>query len=36
MMVFDAGKTGNWELIIMNNKNKDMIGLAEFQQIKQE
>jgi len=30
MMVFDAAKTGNWELVLMHNKNKDMIGLAEY------
>ena len=34
MMVFDAAKTGDWELVLMNNKNRDMIGLAEFNQIK--
>ena len=33
LMVFDAAKTGNWELVLMHNKNKDMIGLAEFHQI---
>ena len=34
MMVFDAAKTGNWELVLMHNKNRDMIGLAEFNQIR--
>ena len=33
-MVFDAAKTGNWELALMHNKNRDMIGIAEFSQIK--
>ena len=32
MMVFDAAKTGKWELVLMHNQNKDMIGLAEFDQ----
>ena len=29
-MVYDAGKTGNWEIVLMHNKNKEMIGVAEF------
>ena len=30
LMVYDAGKTGNWEIVLMHNKNKEMIGVAEF------
>ena len=30
MMVFDAAKTGKWELVLMHDMNKEMIGLAEF------
>ena len=29
MMVFDT-KTGKWEIVVMQNKGKEMIGLAEF------
>ena len=28
-MVFDC-QTENWELVLMHNKNKDMIGVGEF------
>ena len=33
LMVFDAGKSGNWELVLTHNANKEMIGLADFKQI---
>ena len=32
MMVYDAGKTGKWEIVLMHNKSKDMIGVAQFEQ----
>ena len=28
-MVFDS-TTGNWELVLKHNKNKEMIGIGEF------
>ena len=30
-MVFEP-TTGNWELVLMHDKNKDMIGIGEFEQ----
>ena len=32
MLVYDACKTGKWELVLTHNKNKEMIGLCEFEQ----
>ena len=33
LMSFDAGKTGNFDVVLMHNKDKDLIGLAEYEQI---
>ena len=32
LMSFDAAKTGKWDLVLMHNQNKDMIGIGEFDQ----
>ena len=33
LMNFDAGKTGNWDLILVNDSNKEVVGTAEFKQV---
>ena len=32
LMSFDAGGSGNFEVVLMHNKNKDLIGIADFEQ----
>ena len=32
-MSFDAGKTGNFDMVLMHNKDKDLIGIGEYEQI---
>ena len=32
-MSFDAGKTGNFDVVLMHNKEKEFIGLGEHEQI---
>ena len=33
LMSYDAGKTGNFDVVLMHNKNKDLIGIAEYKQM---
>ena len=33
LMVFDAAKTGNWELVLVHDANKQMVGVADFKQV---
>lgn len=30
LMVFDAGKTGQWELVLAHDNDKQMLGPVEF------
>ena len=30
LMNFDAGKTGNWDLILVHDANREVVGAAEF------
>ena len=32
-MSFDAGKTGNFDVVLMHNKEKEFIGIGEHQQL---
>jgi len=32
-MSFDAGKTGNFDVVLMHNKEKEFIGIGEHKQI---
>ena len=32
MMIYDAAKTQKWEIVVMTNKDKDVIGTADFTQ----
>jgi hypothetical protein len=29
-MIFDASKTGKWELVLIYDKDRNMVGPAEF------
>ena len=33
LMSFDAGKTGNFDVVLMHNKEKEFIGIGEHQQL---
>ena len=30
-MIFDAGKTGKWELVLIYDQDRNMVGPAEFE-----
>ena len=30
MMVYDAGKTGEWDLVLVSGANKEIIGVVEW------
>ena len=32
LMMFDAGKTGKWELVLVHDKDKQMLGPCEFKE----